>query len=176
MKLRQLCMEDAEGMLEWMHDPDINSCFRFDASSYDLEKVQSFIKKASESYQQGLEYHFAVTEAGQEYLGTISLKAVDLVNRNAEYAICLRKSAMGKGLAYEATMKLLEFAFDKLDLNKVYLNVLSNNRNAIRLYERCGFKYEGEWKNHLYLRGQFCSLKWYGVQKEEWLINGKNNA
>lgn len=168
MKLRQLCMEDAELMLEWMHDPDINCCFRFDASSYDMEKVQNFIKKANETYQSGQEYHFAITEDGQEYLGTISLKEVDLINRNAEYAICLRKRAMGKGLAYEATRKVLEFAFDELDLNKVYLNVLSNNHNAIRLYERSGFVYEGEWNKHLYLRGQFHSLKWYGIQKEEW--------
>ncbi len=173
MQLRQLCIEDAEGMLEWMHDPEINCNFRFDAASYTLEQAKDFITQAEESYKQGKTYHWAITEEGKEYLGTISLKDIDFENRNAEYAVCLRKCAMGKGIAYEATSLVLEYAFSRLNLHRVYLNVLSDNKKAIHLYERCGFQFEGEWKDHLYLKGRYHSLKWYGIQKEEWMKQWK---
>ena len=169
MRLRQLCIEDAEGMLEWMHDPTINCNFRFDAATYNLEQAKDFILKAKDAYKKGKNYHWAITEDGKEYLGTISLKDIDLENKNAEYAICLRKCAMGKGIAYEATQCVLEYAFSELELHRVYLNVLSDNQKAIHLYERCGFQFEGEWKEHLYLKGRYRSLKWYGIQKEEWM-------
>ena len=173
MRLRQLCIEDAEGMLEWMHDPTINCNFRFHAAAYNLEQAKDFILKAKDAYKEGKTYHWAITEDGKEYLGTISLKDIDLENRNAEYAICLRKCAMGKGIAYEATQYVLEYAFTELDLHRIYLNVLSDNEKAIHLYERCGFQFEGEWKEHLYLKGRYRSLKWYGIQKEEWMKQWK---
>lgn len=173
MRLRQLCIEDAEGMLEWMHDPTINCNFRFDAAAYNLEQAKDFILKAKDAYKEGKTYHWAITEDGKEYLGTISLKDIDLENKNAEYAICLRKCAMGKGIAYEATQYVLQYAFSELELHRVYLNVLSDNEKAIHLYERCGFQFEGEWKEHLYLKGKYRSLKWYGIQKEEWMKQWK---
>lgn len=173
MRLRQLCLEDAEKMIEWMHDSTINCNFQFDAANYTLEQARNFIKKANEEYLKGSAYHFAITEDGQEYLGTISLKNIDLKNRNAEYAICLRKKAMGKGIAYEATQEIIELAFTKLNLNRVFLNVLADNERAICLYDRCGFIYEGEWREHLHLRGRYRSLRWYGIQKEEWMNQWK---
>lgn len=46
--------------------------------------------------------------------------------------------------------------------------VLLDNKRAIYLYEKCGFTYEGEFRNHLFLRGEFKMLKWYGILREEY--------
>lgn len=173
--LRPLMEEDAKLMLEWMHDPDINCWFQIDFSEYVEQQALDFIRKANETNGSKTQYHYAITEADGKYLGTVSLKNVDMVNRNAEYAICMRKEGMGKGLAFRATQDVLKIAFDELKLNRVYLNVLSDNTKAIALYERSNFRYEGEWRAHLFLNNRFCSLKWYGLQREEWL-NGKDNA
>ena len=173
--LRPLLEIDATLMLEWMHDPDINCWFQINFAEYTEQQAVDFIRKANEDNGDRTQYHYAITEDDGEYLGTISLKNVDKLNRNAEYAICMRKAGMGKGMAFQATQDILEIAFDELKLNRVYLNVLSGNKKAIALYERSNFRYEGEWKEHIFLNNQYCSLKWYGMQREEWL-NGKNNA
>lgn len=173
--LRPLIETDASLMLEWMHDPDINRWFQVKFAEFTEQQAVDFIRKANEDDGDRDQYHYAVTGEDGEYLGTISLKNVDKFNRNAEYAICMRKVAMGKGLAFQATQDILEIAFGQLKLNRVYLNVLSENKKAIALYERSNFRCEGEWKEHLFLNNQYCSLKWYGMQRDEWL-NGKNNA
>ncbi len=173
MNLRKLELKDAIGMLEWMHDPDIQKCFRFNTEEKTLDDVTEFIQTAEIIPIHGKDIHLAIVDENDEYLGTISLKDYDAIAKNAEYAISLRKSAQGKGVGTEATKEILELAFDKFGFEKVYLNVLADNKAAIRLYERIGFVYEGEFRKHLFLRGQYETLKWYGMLKEEYLAKYK---
>lgn len=171
--LRLVEAKDANGMLEWMKDKEIMHSFRFNGEDMSLEKARQFIEEAQILAEKGEAYHFAIINEAGEYLGTVSLKQVDYVSMNAEYAICLRKGAQGKGFAVEATYDILNFAFDELKLNKVYLNVLSDNEKAIGLYKKIGFQYEGEWKKHLFLNGNFCNLLWYAILRDEYVNKRK---
>lgn len=53
-------------------------------------------------------FHFAIAEENDEYLGTISLKEIDLENQSPEYAIATRKKAQGHGVAKQVTGMLLK--------------------------------------------------------------------
>lgn len=169
MRLRKLEEKDADYMLEWMTDSEIQKYFRFDMANRKKEDILAFINNAEIKMIDGKSIHYAIADERNEYLGTISLKNINLVSRNAEYAISLRKKAQGRGIATEATKELLRRAFFEFGLEKVYLNVLSENDKAIRLYEKCGFVYEGEFRKHLFLKGEFKALKWYSILKEEYL-------
>lgn len=170
MKLRRLKEKDATGMLEWMHDPEFQKNFQIDMINRRMEDIIEFINQSQTDRIEGQSIHYAIVDEEDEYLGTISLKDIDLLARKAEYAISLRKMAQGKGIATEATRELLRIAFDKLGLERVYLNVLSENINAIRLYEKCGFVYEGAFRNHLFLKGEYRTLKWYSILKNEYMM------
>lgn len=158
--LRKLMEKDAEKMLEWMHDPDINCYFRFDANDMNMERTIEFIIKSNESKT---DRHYAIVNEDDEYLGTVSLKNIDYKNKKAEYAISTRKKAHGTGVAYEATKEIIRIAFEELNLNRLYLNVLSINERAIKFYEKVGFIFEGESKQDIYIRGNFYNLKWFGI-------------
>lgn len=161
--LRLLQEKDIPGMLEWMHDPEINRWFRFDASEMTEEKVKAFIAGSFTEQNR----HYAVTDGADEYLGTISLEDIDKKNRHALYAISMRSCAWGTGAAMEATAKLLKIAFFELELERVYLNVLSDNVRAKRFYEKAGFRHEGCFHHHLYLNGDWHDWDWYAVLKDE---------
>lgn len=168
MVLRKLQEKDAEGMLEWMNDPDIQQNFRFNMAGRTIENVLMFIQTAETEPIEGKSIHYAIADEKDEYLGTISLKDIDLSAGKAEYAISLRKKAQGRGIAAAATKRLLRMAFEEFKLERVYLNVLSENTRAIKLYEKCGFVYEGAFRKHLYLKGGYKTLKWYGMLKEDY--------
>lgn len=172
MYLRKLQIKDAEGMLEWMSDPQICQNFRFPMEKRSKENILNFIEKAETELVEGKSIHYAIVGDEDEYLGTISLKDINLTDRNAEFAISLRKKAQGKGIASYATKEILALAFEKFSLERVYLNVLSSNEKAIKLYEKIGFKYEGEFRNHLYLKGEYKTLKWYGMIKCDYVNRG----
>lgn len=158
--LRKLEDKDALNMLEWMHDSNINCNFRFDFSKMTLDDVRNFIQNSFDEKNQ----HFAIVDEHNEYMGTISLKNINKVDNNAEYAIVTRTVAHGKGLALEATKEILNYAFNELKLHKVYLNVLEENGRANRFYEKCGFKYEGMSKEILYINGKYHNLNWYAIE------------
>lgn len=169
MKLRRLQEEDIAGMLEWMTDSDIRKSFRFSSDRIDEKNVLQFIKNAGTTPMEGKSIHYAIAdEESNEYLGTISLKEVSMSNKNAEYAISLRRNAQGKGIATQATKEILKLAFGEFALEKVYLNVFSDNTRAIKLYEKCGFIFEGEFRNHLLIEGEFRSLRWYSILRCEY--------
>lgn len=159
--LRYLEEKDAPFMLEWMHDSEINCNFQADFASSTMESVLDFIHNSFNDESQ----NFAFVDNDDEYLGTISLKHISHKNSNAEYAIVTRKKAQGTGAAMKATQELLEYAFEKLKLHRVYLNVLEDNVRAQKLYEKCGFVYEGAFLDAVRINGTYRTLKWYGIVK-----------
>lgn len=168
VRLRQLQSKDCTGMLEWMHDMELVRFFHGDMLAKTEKDVLEFINQADIVPLNGRSVHYAIVEEEDEYLGTISLKSINLEDRNAEYAISLRRAAQGRNVAYAATKELLNIAFNKFELERVYLNVLSENKRAIRLYEKCGFALEGEFRNHMCLRGQYQNLRWYAMLRNEY--------
>lgn len=162
-------------MFEWMHDPDIQAGFQTDMTAKTFDDVVAFIKNTDYSISDRNDIHFAVAGEEDEYLGTISLKDISLRDKRAEYAISLRKCAHGKGIGYTATHLLLDYAFFSLGLNRVFLNVLSDNLAAIHLYQKCGFHYEGEFAEHMFLRGKYYNLQWYGIGRTEYLERNTKN-
>jgi diamine N-acetyltransferase len=166
MKLRKLQTKDAEGMLEWMTDPECNKHFRFNPNTITLGSVKAFIVKSENNTK---DCHRAIVNEHDEYLGTISLKNISTDDNNAEYAIALRQSAFGKGIGHKATMAILDIAFNELKLNRVYLNVLPENIRAVALYNKCGFKFEGEFREHINIRGELKNLLWYAILRDEFV-------
>lgn len=177
MKIRPLKYEDAYGMLEWMSDKEVYTKYAYSFEKLELNEVLKFIEEANqlENSTESKQIHYAIADDNDSYLGTISLKNIDAINLSAEYAICLKRSAHGTGIAEEATDKLLETAFSKLKLNRIYLNVFSDNTRAIKFYEKYGFHYEGEFREHIFVRGEWKSLKWYSLLKEEYWKSKKSN-
>ena len=96
-------------------------------------------------------------------------------DKNAEFAISIRKKYRGKGLGKQAIKDILEIAFYELKLNKVYLNVLSDNVNAIKAYEKSGFIFEGELVNHIRIDNEYKNLKLYGIWRSNYEEMYKRN-
>lgn len=173
--LRELRPDDAPLMLEWMHDPSVQKGLRKDMLHMTLEQAESFCKNAKLPAQpaQGDSVHFAIADEQDEYLGTISLKNLDFENRHAEYAITIRSKMHNKGIGTQATRLLFEKAFGDYSLHKVYLEVLDSNPGAIHMYEKSGFQYTGEFREHLFLRGEYQTLKLYEILDRDYLAKYK---
>lgn len=157
-------MKDIDGILSWMNDPSVRRFFRFEEEKTSPETVTAFINNAQDTEKN---MHLAIVDETDEYMGTISLKSIDHLSRNAEYAISTCPHIHGKGIAFEATKEILNIAFNQLNLHRVYLNVLEENERANKFYLKFGFVYEGQFRDHINIRGELKSLNWYSLLATE---------
>ncbi|MDK2907091.1 hypothetical protein X928_05385 [Petrotoga miotherma DSM 10691] len=164
IKLRPLKLTDADYMKEFTEDEDISRNLLFTRYPFPTENMISFIKT---SWEDKRNIHYAIANENDEYIGTISLKNISYIDKNAEYAIVTRKKYWGLNVASLATDKILNYGFYTLNLNKIYLNVLSSNLRAIRFYKKYGFNQEAIFKKHVYRNGDYVDLIWFSYFKND---------
>ena len=111
---------------------------------------------------------FAIdTEFG--FIGIIGLYNINWVARNAELRIIIgRPEFLGKGYGTYAIQLLLRYAFDKLNLHRVYLGCNHADARANGCYKKCGFIFEGTSRDYHYRNGRYYDANHYGMLKEEW--------
>jgi len=102
-------------------------------------------------------------------IGSCQLLSIHSVYRNAELQVRIgRKESRGRGFGTEALKLLLRFAFDDLNLERVYLHVFETNKAAIRVYEKIGFVHEGILRKAAYINGEYLNLIVMGILKDEY--------
>lgn len=116
--------------------------------------------------------HTYIASVDGVYIGTIALMKVDERNRHAELAIVIgEKDYWSKGYGSQMMHTLLEYGFEGLNLERLYLHVFSFNERAIKFYEKFNFKHEGTLRNMLYRNGKYHDLLAYGLMRDEWQRN-----
>lgn len=136
MKLRKLELKDAPLMLEWMHNPEVVNFMQANFAEKTLQDCETFIKIAQNSTDA---LHLAVVDDSDIYMGTVSLKSI--TKEDAEFAITMRKTAMGKGYAQYAMKEIIRIGFEELHLEHIYWYVNSDNQRAVRFYDKQGYQH-----------------------------------
>lgn len=102
---------------------------------------------------------FAICQ-GDIHCGNCGLKFISHIDRKAELWIYLGNIEFeGKGVAINALNLLLDFGYNRLDLNKIYLHVASSNERALKLYDKLGFIKEGEFEQEMIIENQYITIK-----------------
>lgn len=136
IQIRKLEMQDAKFMLEWMHDSDVVQYMDCDFKKKSLGDCKEFILSCQNEEKN---LHRAIVNDENIYMGTVSLKNIDYAEKRAEFAITIRKAAMGCGYSIYGMQEILKIAFENLKLEYVYWYVNKNNIRAIKFYEKMNY-------------------------------------
>lgn len=133
MRLRKLEDKDAPFMLEWMHDDSVVHFMQADFASKTIEDCKNFITALQDESEN---IHLAITDDNDEYMGTVSLKNIH--DGSAEFAITIRKCAMGKGYSSWGMKEIIKKG-KAMGLDHIYWCVSKENKRAIRFYDKNGY-------------------------------------
>ena len=80
----------------------------------------------------------------------------------------IARAHWGKGLSTEAARAVVDMAFDKLCLAKVYASADLRNPASWRVMEKVGMTREGVLRGHRKVREERRDEVYYGILREEW--------
>lgn len=145
--------EDAEKYVYWMNDRSVTDNLGNTTIITTLEGEKDWLTNAGKNG----DANFAIIrKEDDELLGNCSLMNIDRINRKCTFGIFIgEEKNRNKGYGKEALELLLSYSFNFQNMHSVDLNVFSFNKNAIKCYEKIGFKKCGIRHESYFLDGKY---------------------
>ncbi len=141
--LRAAQKEDAENYYRQNYDPLDPEVARLTGCkpSFTRDEVVNFFLSCIDDEDR---CDFLIVSPDGKIIGESVINEIDRDLRSANFRIGIfHRDACGKGIGTWATRMTRDFAFEKLHLHRLELNVFSFNPRAEKVYLKAGFKREG---------------------------------
>ena len=164
VSIRPFRKEDIYRKVEWLNKHENNLYLHYELP-LDTEKTERWFLKNHDRKDR----YDSIIEMDGIPCGLIGLLSIDRINLKAELYIAIGDTTMkGKGISTQACKLLLQYAFAKLGLNRVYLYTETGNLAAQRLFEKIGFLKEGCIRQDVLSHGKYADRFVYGLLKEDY--------
>lgn len=129
--------------------------------------AEEFVANAQQNMDEGSIFSFGIVRrADASFLGMIGVHPN--VHRAAEMGYWIGLPYWGQGYATEAARCVIGFAFDELDLNRIYASYFASNIASGRVMQKAGMRYEGTMRQHILKWGEYHDLVYYSVLRDEY--------
>ncbi len=119
---------------EYISDPDMWD-FEY---AYDYEKVEKYYQLKTVDKTRVI---FAIF-VDDKIIGEIQLKKIDVKNRHATLSIAISNDKYkNRGYGTKAQKLIIDFAFNQLNLEIIYADVVHRNLRSMHVLEKNGFKH-----------------------------------
>jgi len=167
VRLRAVQGSDCEGGWRWLNDREVTLHY---SRGYPVSRAeqQVWLDEASRQTSPPA-IVLAIDTLEGRHIGIINLDGSDRENRSAELGIMIgEKDCWRRGYGTDAIITLLRFAFDEINLNRVWLDVNAENGRAIACYRKCGFVEEARFRQHRYKLGRYSDTLIMGILAAEY--------
>jgi len=163
--LRPLERTDAPLLQTWINDQDvIRNLLNF--RPMNLQGEEEFLDKVTRDPD--LLILGIALRSDDRLIGNVVLHRIQSRDRQAGFGILIgEKAEWSRGYGTEATRLIVRYAFDVLNLNRVWLHVLEDNQRGQRAYEKVGFKVEGVLRQSAFREGRYLDTITMGILRGE---------
>lgn len=133
-------------------------------------QILAFLRRAVETASQperGAYILLVRISDSHEFAGIAFLEIDPVMRSTGEVGIVLLGEYQARGYGREILECLLSFGFRTLRLHRIFGKCDELNGASARLMERCGMKYEGTLREHVWLRDHWRSSRYYGMLARE---------
>lgn len=167
--LRRLADDDLLPFLAYVNDPQVARYQTWE--SYSEQQAKDVIERQKNMVPglggQWFTFALELKQAGV-LVGHMALKTQD-DNQQAEIGFTLAREYHGRGLAFEAASRVLDYAFIDLEMHRVIAISDCENQRSVALLSRLGMRREGHFIQNVWFKGKWGDEYQYAILREEWL-------
>lgn len=163
--LRLMTYDDTELIVRWRNSDAVRRNFIYQA----LFTAESHIKWIRTMVDTGRVIQMIICDlASDAPLGSVYIRDIDRQHNKAEYGIFIGEGqARGRGVGTAAAKLMLRYCFEEQGLHRIFLRVFADNLQAIRSYEKAGFRREGLLRDDVCIEGKYRDILWMAVIRPE---------
>ncbi len=163
--LRPMTIEDTDRIVRWRNNPRVRNHFIF-RRSFTREGHLAWIESKVNT---GEVIQFIICEKKTDRpVGSVFFRDISREHHRAEYGIFIGEDdAVGHGIGSEACRLACGYAFAVEKWHKIILRAFSDNKAAIRSYEKAGFEREAYLKDEVHIDGVYRDVVLMGLINPE---------
>ena len=166
--LRRMTMRDAADVFLYSKDEEVARHVLWSAQK-DISEAKEYLRYMARRYRNDEPSSWGIIEKKTGRLvGTIGYMAYSEENNSAEVGYSLAKRLWNGGYMTEALARVIEYAFEAMDLNRIEAQHELQNPSSGRVMEKCGMRKEGVLRQRLYNKGKYVDVALYAILKEDY--------
>lgn len=139
LTLRQLRITDKQEVFTLRSDSEINKYLDRQLSNT-IDDARNFINKVNENVDKNASLYWAITlNDSNLFTGTCCLYGFSNENEKCEIGYELLTRFQGKGIMKEALIKVIDYAFNTIKVQKIEAFIHKENLPSIKLLEQLSF-------------------------------------
>jgi|688.fasta_scaffold301595_2 RimJ/RimL family protein N-acetyltransferase len=168
VELSAVSVSDLSSILQWRNDIDLAASMTATPIPSTMQQVEAWYASTSNDRNQVLLgiHH----PDSKQLIGLFRLMYIDWISRVAELGVYIGpREYRNGGRGTQSMLQGLSYGFEALNLNKIWLRVVSTNLPAIKIYKSLQFEEEGLLKEHFFAKGQYHDLIVMALTKQKFL-------
>lgn len=163
--LRPMVEEDTDMIVAWRNKPSVKNYFIYQA---DFTR-EGHLYWLHEVVEKGRACQMIICDKADDTpLGSVYIRDIDHTHHKGEYGIFIgEEAARGRGIGTQAAKLMIKHGFEELGLHRIYLRALAGNDQAVRSYEKAGFRHEGYLHDDVCINGKFVDIVWMAIVNKE---------
>jgi ribosomal-protein-serine acetyltransferase len=141
-----------------------------------VDDTQKFIEFCQQQFDRDLGFTMAIWDLSSQMhrllppalLGLIGFNRIDTQNQTAYIGYWLAADYQGRGIMTAACRRLIDYAFDTMDLNRIVIACASENKSSRAIPLRLGFQHEGTARDAEWLYDRFVNHEIYALLQRDW--------
>lgn len=133
-----------------------------------LSDVRRFIREA-QALNEGGQRLIAFVNYKNQIVGSLGFTHLNMRHKKGEIGYWLSEHLQGRGLITQACIKLVDYAFEELELHRIEIRILSDNDKSKGIPLRLGFQKEGVLRQAIWLNNRYHDMEIFGLLSSQWV-------
>ncbi len=166
--LRRIRTDDVDDVFEYSSQSEVTKYLTW-SPHVDKTYTMEYLNYIQTRYRTGDFFDWGVIDkTSGKMIGTCGFTRFDYVNNSAEVGYVLNPDFWGRGIAAEASFRVISFGFERLGLNRIECRYIIGNEASRRVMEKNRMRFEGVRREGMLIKGVYRDIGICSVLKKEY--------